>query len=630
MVECEGAIRSPFLLQEMVSAGMRNARRTKTGAQPSNAILSEGSGSDGSTSSSVLWAALTRLSDDSLIITKSSEGCHVLLVSQAVAKDGDGKRVPMCKVGSVQNENDTRDVRDVITFGRMESWEMLEREVQNMAADSVRFIMCTESIRGLLMGTTGARDLHLCCPPLMPGQYSFHGEARGFDSCAYKSNMELTLEEGGTVIGIERGHVLRGREVSGKISNGCWGSDGTMELDYIFEDGTIFTYKGCIESESHKFEGRWFAKDFGWEGSDENNRGWFAFEVYRNGWPQHEATVIEGSTAASLRSFLEVLFLDKRANLSLMGSTLKAKEIKDTLYGCKAYECALGGGAAQGSNIKVTLGRSTEPGFSGFFIYVNKRLVIPSAVVRSQRQGKASRIVGVVEADFLAQPAGMDTLYASSSSWESFEKVFEHKINEYVQTEGIPAAEVVVSEVKSSSTMEDVPAQTKSAEEVNQVTSREPDVIVVHDKESQPSSLHGTRTGTPLDDGDGDDSECAFMPEASQVPFTSQSSHVPSTTDNSQAARCRVNNGKLGWRCKGAAVPGHTMCMYHICKKTSRTRKPTAPTLAVTRAPRRRVADGPEAGFLKLGDRVIVFDVQGGLQPLAALSMRDMKTMCAP
>jgi hypothetical protein len=569
------------------------------------------------------------MSDDSLIITKSGEGCHVLLVSQAVAKEGDGSRVPLCKVGSVHNENDARDVKDILTLGRMESWEKLEREVQNMPANSVRVIMCTEPIKGLLMGTAAAasRDLRLCCPPLMPGQYTFHGEARGFDSCAYKSNMELTLEEGGTVIGIERGQVLRGREVSGKISNGCWGSDGTMELDYVFEDGTIFTYKGSIEAESHKFEGRWFAKDFGWEGSDENNRGWFAFEVYRNGWPQHEAAAIEGSTAASLRSFLEVLFLDKRADLWLLGNTVRTREIRETLYGCKTYECALSAGAAHGNSITLTLGRSSEPGFSGFFIYVNKRLVIPSAVVRSQRHGKASRIVGIVEADFLAQSAGQGALYASSAFWESFEKTFEQKIQEYVQTEGIPSMEVVASEAKSSAS-EDMAAETKRTEEVIEVTSREPDVVVVHDKDSQPSSPNGSRTGTPVDDGD--DSESAFTPEASQVPFTLQSSHGPSAADNSEAARCRVNNGKLGWRCKGDAVPGHTMCMYHICKKASRTRRPTGPTLAVTRAPRRRMPDGSEASWLKLGDRVIVFDVQGGLCPLAALSARDKTAMYVP
>lgn len=90
-------------------------------------------------------------------------------------------------------------------------------------------------------------DVHLRVPSLSAGQYSFAGEARGFDGETYRSSMELQLQVGGAVAGEEKGKVLRGPCVSGQISQGRWGVDGKLDLDYVFQDGTVFVYTGVVD-----------------------------------------------------------------------------------------------------------------------------------------------------------------------------------------------------------------------------------------------------------------------------------------------------------------------------------------------------------------------------------------------
>jgi hypothetical protein len=624
IIECEGTIRSPASLQAMISAGMVKTRRQ------GNSARRDGKNQTETGAASVLWAGLTRLSDDSLLITKSEEGCHVLLASQKLAKDaGEGKRVPCCAIGGGEDQLSS-DGKDILAFGRLESWESLKKQAEAMPSNSVRFVLCSDAVRGFVIDSR-AQDLVLCCPPLTSGQYSFHGEARGFDDCAYKSNMELTLEDGGTVVGVERGQVFRGREVSGKISNGCWGVDGGMELDYVFEDGTIFTYKGVIDPESQKFEGRWFAKDFGWEGSDENNRGWFAFEVYRNGLPQREAAEFDGSIAGSLRTFLEVMFMDRRAKINLLGTDVEARRITDLMQNSRQHESTLGE-AADSRKFRLTIGRAAQPGWSGLFIYLKKRLVIPWAVVRAQRHGRAARLMGVVDADSLDLSNDTDTFYMSSPFWESLEKTYEEKIAEYLKTEATMSGEASMADSRPT-----LRAAALGGTENRDQAVDEPDpaglasagdrVHVSISDESASSCLQ--RRNTDLDAETQEYSQSpTSVPEAgnsipggNNIPGAAPSSHQTILNDSDK--RCRVNNG-AGWRCSGTVVPGHTLCMHHFRKKAGRSRKPLGTTLAASRVPRKLSGGGvTEADLWKVGDRVLVVDVPGGHCPLAALAIKE-------
>lgn len=211
--------------------------------------------------------------------------------------------------------------------------------------------------------------------------------------------MDLLLEEGGAVTGQEKGRTMRSRKcVNGVIIQGKWGVNGKLEFDYVFQDGTVFVYTGdidmglgrCVEPRpgalepvdafdcgldanqlyenclghkvsntvyarwlctlflnifSCRYEGRWFVKAAGWDASDENNKGWFAFDFSSPGMYFNPLCEEDLATMRSLKSFLQVVHncqngQESPVEIILRGNTVETVSIVNELVHPVPLFCA--------------------------------------------------------------------------------------------------------------------------------------------------------------------------------------------------------------------------------------------------------------------------------------------------
>eukprot|EP00281_Chroomonas_sp_CCMP1168_P003997 CAMPEP_0206265520 /NCGR_PEP_ID=MMETSP0047_2-20121206/30046_1 /ASSEMBLY_ACC=CAM_ASM_000192 /TAXON_ID=195065 /ORGANISM="Chroomonas mesostigmatica_cf, Strain CCMP1168" /LENGTH=350 /DNA_ID=CAMNT_0053693435 /DNA_START=1 /DNA_END=1050 /DNA_ORIENTATION=- len=303
-VQCEGATKSKGDLVQMLLDGI-----PPSGAPPPPS----GGGGGASSQGPAIWRSLTRLGSGSVVLVRDfCDECHALLVSEAFAAGAEGHaRVPCVRVAA----GGEAAAADLLAHGPLKSWSAVLGQAESMPDEvaSVRFLVGG----GSLAFAERPHDLLVGFAALTEGEYTFDGEAKGEDGLTYKSEMLLEMRRGGSIVGDERGQVAHGREVSGKISGGRWAADGAVELDYVFEDGTVFTYAGQMAGAPRTFAGRWFLKAPGWEGSDQRNRGTFALDMR----PREDAVVPAAvADKASAAHLLGALYADGRARLSLRGA----------------------------------------------------------------------------------------------------------------------------------------------------------------------------------------------------------------------------------------------------------------------------------------------------------------------
>ena len=212
--------------------------------------------------------ALMRIGNDALVITHSkAEGYMAVLISQAfLSRELDDKAfvIPLAhlslvgegrvQLGCVELLGGTAagitNWKEIfVQHGPFGSWEGLTDSVRGMVNEGVKVIVYNRLEQSRVLNGpsnatgSGGHAAHaadgasvalqglsligrddVACEPcaLRAGQYVLTGEARGFDECAYRSTMELTLEHSGLVWGTERGRLVRGRAVTGQVPTGFW------------------------------------------------------------------------------------------------------------------------------------------------------------------------------------------------------------------------------------------------------------------------------------------------------------------------------------------------------------------------------------------------------------------------
>jgi hypothetical protein len=91
-----------------------------------------------------------------------------------------------------------------------------------------------------------------------------------------------------------------------------------------------------------RYEGRWFVKAAGWDASDENNKGWFAFDFSSTGMYFKPLCEEHLATMRSLKSFLQVVHNSHNDQASpieiiLQGNTVEKESIIDELVHSTSY-----------------------------------------------------------------------------------------------------------------------------------------------------------------------------------------------------------------------------------------------------------------------------------------------------
>ncbi|KAJ1485022.1 hypothetical protein T484DRAFT_2020914, partial [Baffinella frigidus] len=650
--------------------------------------------------------ALMRLAPDALLLLRQADSTHAILLSRRMLEDSPPAAPTLATwaVSGAEAEAHREKANAVLQYTPFETLEQMSAEAAKLPPEGIRFILFNRTLDGLqpLKGWVAlpdGGDLRLAGPVvLFRGYFALHGEARGQDGCVYASDMHLRLQDQGSVTGAERGLLLPESEgsdgpaeVSGKIRGGCWRRDGLMELEYLFQDGAVFLYRGKVDAESRTFTGEWFDEKEGWEGSANNNRGTFSLEMRRVGENLPDESCRQ-HYASSTKAFLEVLHKGRRAEVRLRENRVKRRSLMAAMALPVAYECAPAGqgqgqghgqgqGQGQGAggkvggawgSISITIGcfdaaladagADVAPAMSGFFVYRNKRLLLPclplpmpSTVLGATPALRASGVFGVVEADSLPLAVGPKRLGITLEAWGHLEEAFQERLLEYLKQRGdgavVPPAAPAPSGVALPLVVADASAPSRVGADASPA-----DAAPLADAKKQDGAAGRTGAKHFLT-AEQAQQIYAQHPGSSDVSFKQMSLHLGEqfrvdsktvrdiwnhTTWGSAtrhlwgevAARhvarveaearsgereyrqCVSNQGLPGPNCKANAAPGKLLCARHEEKKAQQKVAERRQAVAATRV---------EVGLL-----VWVADVEGDHCPLALLAHAHAHAPPAP